>query len=358
MASKLYFRQALTGGTTNALDGIDGAVLADQDACIVFHAGNTYHYSLDAASGQAESSPDIIAPDIDAGNKRWILQNVFAAVGELGTAATADIGTLPENVPTNADLGTAAMKDVEGDGGTVVETQNLGTAARQADTRYAHRSNNLSDLANISTARNNLGLGTAATADIGVDVQEYIKHNLTATGAPTANDDTSVGYQVGSVWIDTSASPKEAYRCVDATAGAAVWVNTSLEIGELGTLANQDKNNVAITGGDIDADTVDFTSEYDNGVVSANATIDWANGNDQKITLGASITLTFSNMGVGHKQLKVIQDATGGRIPTLPAGKWPGGTAGSFSTAAGAEDILSVYYDGASYYFQLVKGWA
>ena len=45
MASKLYFRQALTGGTTNALDGIDGAVLADQDACIVFFAGNTYPVS-------------------------------------------------------------------------------------------------------------------------------------------------------------------------------------------------------------------------------------------------------------------------------------------------------------------------
>jgi hypothetical protein len=38
----------------------------------------------------------------------------------------------------------------------------LGTASVQPDTRYAHRSNNLSDLANAGTARNNLGLGTAA----------------------------------------------------------------------------------------------------------------------------------------------------------------------------------------------------
>jgi hypothetical protein len=146
----------------------------------------------------------------------------------------------------------------------------------------------------------------------------------------------------------------------DIDAGNKRWIlqNIFAAVGELGTLATQNAGSVAITGGDIDADTVDFTSEYDNGVVSANATIDWANGNNQKITLGASITLTFSNMGVGHKQLKVIQDATGGRIPTLPAGKWPGGIAGAFSTAAGAEDILSVYYDGASYYFQLVKGWS
>lgn len=39
----------------------------------------------------------------------------------------------------------------------------LGTAATQADTKYAHRSNNLSDLGNAGTARTNLGLGSLAT---------------------------------------------------------------------------------------------------------------------------------------------------------------------------------------------------
>ena len=67
-----------------------------------------------------------------------------------------------------------------------------------------------------------------------------------ATTAPTTDWDDSdtagvgVKFAVGSRVIDTSASPKEVYRCVDASTGAAVWVNTSLEVGELGALAVKD----------------------------------------------------------------------------------------------------------------------
>lgn len=180
-----------------------------------------------------------------------------------------------------------------------------------------------------------------------------------ANGTNWTGHDGEIGHYYSSAW-----------HFYVPTEGITLWVDDedflvaydgsawTTQISDVGTMAAQDASAVNITGGDIVANTVDFVSEYDNGTVTAAATIDWVNGGNQVITLGASITLTFSNMGVGHKQLKVIQDATGGRIPTLPAGKWPGGTAGSFSTAAGAEDILSIYYDGASYYFQLVKGWS
>jgi hypothetical protein len=42
-----------------------------------------------------------------------------------------------------------------------------------------------------------------------------------ATTAPTANDDSGDGYDVGSVWIDVTGD--DAYICVDATLTAAVW---------------------------------------------------------------------------------------------------------------------------------------
>lgn len=50
-------------------------------------------------------------------------------------------------------------------------TLGLGTAAVQSDNRYAHRSNNLSDLANMATARSNLGLGNVDnTSDVNKSV--------------------------------------------------------------------------------------------------------------------------------------------------------------------------------------------
>ena len=52
-----------------------------------------------------------------------------------------------------------------------------------------------------------------------------IKSNLAATAAPGATDDTNAGYAVGSRWIDTT-NDKE-YVCLDASAGAAVWTETT-----------------------------------------------------------------------------------------------------------------------------------
>jgi hypothetical protein len=62
-------------------------------------------------------------------------------------------------------------------------------------------------------------------------------NNFAGSGAPGLGDDSADGYAVGSVWIDTAASPKEAYRCASAGAGAAIWLKTTLTTDELGTAA-------------------------------------------------------------------------------------------------------------------------
>jgi microcystin-dependent protein len=71
-----YKCTALTGGGAGALDAVAAAGLGDGDLAIVMASGSLYHYELDADSGLSEASPDVIRPDGEGGDKRWILQRV------------------------------------------------------------------------------------------------------------------------------------------------------------------------------------------------------------------------------------------------------------------------------------------
>ena len=52
------------------------------------------------------------------------------------------------------------------------------------------------------------------------------KCNISATAAPTVNDDTDSGYEILSMWIDITNDRH--YICLDASAGAAVWLELGL----------------------------------------------------------------------------------------------------------------------------------
>ena len=119
-------------------------------------------------------------------------------------------------------------------------------------------------------------------------------------------------------------------------------VNSNAGVGTTGPRSKLEINNTAA-----------FSSEYDNGNSGTSKTIDWNNGNKQKITLTGNCTLTFTAPagGVGNYQLLVIQDGTGSRTLTWPGTvKWAGGVASTLTLTAAGVDIISFYYNGTNYY--------
>ena len=113
-------------------------------------------------------------------------------------------------------------------------------------------------------------------------------------------------------------------------------------------------NNNSING----LNGVGWNSEYDNGNSGSAITINWANGQCQKVTLNAATPVITVNdpSVVGHYQLKIVQDTTGGRNPSFAGGAYGGvrwiGSAGppSMNTVSKAITFVNFYYDGSLFY--------
>jgi len=142
------------------------------------------------------------------------------------------------------------------------------------------------------------------------------KSNLSATAAPTVNDDVDDGYTVGSQWIDVTHD--EDYVCLDASAGAAVWGNTTYDA------------------------TVQVHWSKGADVASANALVLGVDGNYFDIT-GTTAILSIGTLGVGTFVILHFDDAL-----TLTHNATdlvlPGGA--NITTAAGDEAVFVEYATG------------
>jgi len=119
-------------------------------------------------------------------------------------------------------------------------------------------------------------------------------------------------------------------------------------------------------GGNLDAQTNNITNignieveghsyadgEVDDGNSSTADTINWTTGNFHKSTMTGNCTYTFTApSGATTLILKLVQGGSGSYTATFPATvKWAGGTAPTLSTAVGAIDIITFYWDGTNYF--------
>ena len=82
-------------------------------------------------------------------------------------------------------------------------------------------SNNAAVAASTAHSSNTSNPHNTTKAQVGLGNVANTKNNFSAIVAPTANEDTTSGYSVGSVWINTATGRN--YTCVDATSGSAIW---------------------------------------------------------------------------------------------------------------------------------------
>lgn len=103
--------------------------------------------------------------------------------------------------------------------------------------------------ARLAAAANGASLITASGETTGL---KWRLNNDAGTVAPTINEDSGDGYQVGSRWIDTTGDKE--YVCLDASVGAAVWTETTTTGGGGGGITRSTLGTTSI-GGSFESNT-------------------------------------------------------------------------------------------------------
>ena len=192
----------------------------------------------------------------------------------------------------------------------------------------------------IDTAAGGTGLNTSAStgfAHIGAGVWSAKKSNLSAIAAPTVNDDSVSGYAIGSEWLDTTAD--KGYLCLDATATAAVWKETTAALANH-TLDSASHTDVAaiteaqgqvFVRGAANWTALDpGTSGYFLQTRGAGADAVWASGAGMVVHNLDSAT---------HGDVATIAEARGMLLEYGPGNKWRGIAPGSQGAALVSQGV-------------------
>ena len=166
-------------------------------------------------------------------------------------------------------------------------------------------------------------------AQVGLGDVENVKTNLVATTNPGASNDTNSGYGVGSVWVNTTT--KLAYKCVNASAGAAEWVLTTLAVNDTTPSATTTySSNKVVTELATKSNTghTHTTSNITDFTTAVSAHSDVSANNSHRINSSNPHAVTKAQVGLGDvTNIKSKYDATGD--PTVDNDTTEGYSAGS-----------------------------
>lgn len=244
MAFNIYGAVALTGGGTGSLDSIDGNNLADKDVAVVaVQGGSAYFFVLDADSAATESSPAIISPDSNAGDKRWLL--VYSYMTGMPAVPVASGGTGHSTYSTGELLignsgGTLSKNKLKAGAGLSIANSSHGTITLSVDN---HVADGLTGQTAFSSGQlligNSGGTLTKATLTAGAGITI-----TNASGAITIANTASVDPTPDS---DHDFEPKR--NSVTMTAGENVTIGQLCYIKSDGKMWKTDADAIASTSG-------------------------------------------------------------------------------------------------------------
>lgn len=230
--------------STSVTHGVSGSVVGTSDSQVLSNKTMTDTSTSFQNNGDNTKKFKFSASTIGTGTTRTItIPNSDLTLAGLSVAQTLTNKTIDANNNTMTNISDSSIKAA-----AAIDASKIADGT-VSNTEYQHL-NGLTG--NIQTQMNTHTSDTGnphgvTKAQVSLGNVQNTKVNLSATTNPSAADDSSAGYTIGSKWINTT-NEKE-YVCVDNTTSSASWKET--------TLSNAYDAIVDING------TGDYTSIYE-----------------------------------------------------------------------------------------------
>lgn len=135
--------------------------------------------------------------------------------------------------------------------------------------------------------------------------------------------------------------------------GAFISSSGTNTFGGSGNFTVSTSGTVSVTGNTLTSTRGFASAEFAGGNATGSVNINFASGQNQIFTLTGNTTFTFLNPTNGATyKIRLVQGGSGSYTVSWPVIKWAGGAAPTLSTIVGREDIITLYYNGTSYYGQ------
>ena len=198
----------------------------------------------------------------------------------------------------------------------------------------------LGSISSSAAAPGEVGIGSGLSLTNGT-LAATSSGTVTSVAALTLG---TTGNDIASSIANASTTPVISLNIPDASSSARGVVTTGIQ-----TIAGAKTFSGAITAKNY------ITTVPANITAATTTTLDFSTGNILKVSLGANITtLSVTNATAGTYLLEIIQGGT--YTVAFPAAwKWSGGTAPTITATSGKTDIITIVYDGTTYFASAVQ---